>query len=125
MAVELAGNDIGFLTAAADLSAKQYYIVKCTAAEAVNVGSSAGEAVLGVLQNDPTSGQPAIVRTTGVSKVIVGTGDLAVGALVQTNASGQAIAAASGDYTIGYCIKGASAGEYAEIVVSPSAGQLN
>ena len=125
MAIEIAGEDIGFMTAAADLSAKQYFIVDVSADKAVNLASSAGQAVLGVLQNDPVSGATALVRTSGVSKVEVGTGGLAAGDLVQANANGEAIAAASGDYTVGMCLIGAAAGELATIKVTPSAGQVN
>lgn len=126
MAIELnTGQDIGFMTAAADLSAKQYFIVDVTADKQVNLASSAGQAVMGVLQNDPISGAAAIVRTGGVSKVEVGTGGLSAGDLVQANANGEAIAAATGDYTVGMCLIGAAAGEVATILVSPSAGQVN
>jgi hypothetical protein len=125
MAVEQAGIDIGWVTAAADLSAKQFYIVKLTADESVNVGSSAGEAVFGVLQNDPASGAAAIVRVGGVSKVLCGTGGLSAQDLVQTDAAGKGITATSGDYSVGVCVKGAAAGEYATIAVGLSAGQVN
>lgn len=128
MAIELnTGQDIGFMTAAADYqtTSKQYYIVDVSADKTVAIASSAGQACVGVLQNDPASGEPAIVRTGGVSKVIVGTGDISAGDLVQADANAKAIAAASGDYTLGVCLIGASAGEYATILVSPSAGQVN
>lgn len=128
MAIELnTGNDIGFLNAAADYqtTSKQFYIMDCGADGTATLASSAGQACIGVLQNDPASGEAAIVRTGGVSKVLVGTGDISAGDLVQANANGEAIAAASGDYTVGVCLIGASAGEYATILVAPSAGQVN
>lgn len=127
MAIELnTGQDIGFLEAAADYqtTSKQYYFVSAASGKAT-LASSAGQACIGVLQNDPAAGQPAIVRTGGVSKVLVGTGDLAANAQVQTNANGEAIAAASGDYSLGTCLIGASAGEYATILVGGSTGQVN
>jgi hypothetical protein len=128
MAFELnTGNDIGFLVAAADYqtTSKQYYIVDCGADNTATLASVAGQAAIGVLQNDPAAGEAAIVRTGGVSKVIVGTGDITAGDLVQTDATGAAIAAAGSDYTVGVCLVGASAGEYATILVTPSAGQVN
>jgi hypothetical protein len=119
------GHDYGQAVAAADYSAKQFYIVDISANNTVTVASSAGQACFGVLQNAPESGEVASVRYGGVSKVVAGTGGLAAGDLVQAAADGTAIDAASGDYTIGMCVIGASAGESATIVVMPSAGQLN
>lgn len=126
MAYEIDVFDLGTTSASADLSAKQFYLVDVSGDNTVIVASSAGQAVLGVLQNAPESGQAANVRVYGVSKVVVGTGDITAGDLVQTDASGTAIAAASGDYSIGICLVGASAGENATILVTgPSAGQIN
>lgn len=126
MAIEQdTGQDIGFLTAAADYSAKQYYIMDIGADKTATLASVAGQAVIGVLQNAPASGAAARVRTGGVSKVIVGTGGITAGAQVQTDATGAAIAAASGDWTLGMCLIGAAAGEYATILVAPSGGQVN
>ncbi len=126
MAIELdTGQDIGFLLAGADLSTKQHFIVDVSADKTVILASVAGQAALGVLVNDPVSGAAARVRTGGVSKVEVGTGDLAAGDQVQTDATGAAIAAATGDWTLGMCLIGASAGELATILVAPSGGQVN
>jgi len=59
--------DITF-KAAADLSAKQYYAVKLSADNTVNV-SGANERAIGILQNKPdTAGDSAVVRVAGVSK---------------------------------------------------------
>jgi len=125
MAIEVnTGQDIGFMTAAADLSGSQYRIVKVTADKQVNLGSSAGETVLGVLQNDPKSGEAALVRTGGVSKVVAG-GTLSAGDKVQTDANGAAITALTGDFTVGQVLIGAASGEIATILVSPSGGQIN
>lgn len=126
MAIEQdTGQDIGFMIAGADLSAKQHHIVDVSADKTVVLASSAGQAALGVLQNDPVSGAAAKVRTGGVSKVLVGAGGLTAGAGVQANANGEAIAAATGDYTLGMCLIGGAAGEYASILVQPSGGQVN
>lgn len=58
----------GFV-AAADLSSKQFYFVKLTAAGAVNVCTAATDKPIGVLQNEPTSGKAAEIMVMGVSKV--------------------------------------------------------
>lgn len=125
MAYQVPGFVTGTVTAAADLSAKQYYIVKVTANNAVNLTSSAGEAAFGILQNAPTSGAAAAVMNVGVSLVIAGSGGLAAGNLVQAAADGTAIAASTGDYVLGTVIVGASAGEYATIFVNAANGQNN
>lgn len=123
MAVELQGLDIGWLTASADLSAKQYYIVDASGDGTVTVAGSAGQAVLGVLQNDPESGQVALVRTNGVSKVKVGTGGLTAGDLVQAAADGTAIAASTGDYVVGMALNTGAEGTY--VAVSLGVGGQN
>jgi len=119
------GNDYGQAVAAADYSAKQFYLVDISANNTVTVASSAGQACFGVLQNAPLSGEVASVRPIGPSKVVVGTGGIAAGDQVQAAADGTAIAAATGDFTVGMCLIGASAGENATIFVMPSSGQVN
>ena len=58
------------LTAGADLSAKQYYVVKlASTAKQVIVGAAATDAVIGVVQNDPGSGEEALVAALGVVQV--------------------------------------------------------
>lgn len=62
------------LVAAADLSAKQYYWMEMasTAGQCKTLNATTDEAI-GILQNDPTSGQEAEVAYAGVAKVIAGT----------------------------------------------------
>jgi hypothetical protein len=57
-------------SAGADLSAKQHYIVKISAANTVDL-CGAGEAAIGVLQNDPASGRAASVLIIGVTYMVV------------------------------------------------------
>jgi hypothetical protein len=60
------------LTAAADLSAKQYHFVAVdTAGSAVLTGDNGNP--VGVLQNKPTAGQAAQVCVSGVTKLYIGT----------------------------------------------------
>lgn len=125
MSNEQGSFSIGWLTASADLSAKQHYALKVSGNGTVTVSSAAGAAVVGVLQNKPTSGQAADVMVSGVTKVEAGTGGLTAGALWQTAADGTAIAAASGDYACGIVLIGASAGEKATVTVNAPGGQNN
>lgn len=82
----------GSHTAAADLSTKQFYIVRQTAENAVNLTTAATQLPAGVLQNKPTSGQIAEVAEGGHCKVIAG-GNVAVGDPLVSDGNGKAIAA--------------------------------
>jgi hypothetical protein len=83
------------LLAAADLSASQYCFVKIDSAGKVAL-CGAGENAIGVLQNAPTAdGALAIVKTFGFTKVVVAA-DLAIGAILASDASGKAKAAVKG-----------------------------
>ena len=107
-------NDIGTLTAAADLSAKQYYFVKLASATTVTVCAAITDKPIGVLQNNPTAGQQAIVRPFGVSEMSAD-GTIAVGASLGTSSDGQADSIVAGTdttvYLVGTAIGAASAGE--------------
>lgn len=108
-------------TAAADLSGKQYYFVKISGAGQVNVCSAATDVPCGVLQNKPTSGQPAEIVALGVTKVSSDAG-LTAGNLIGTSGDGQADAKAVTDtteYVAGTVLKGTSnAGELATAMVN-------
>lgn len=79
------------MLAAADLSAKQYYAVKVTASDTINL-SGAGENAIGILQNKPTSGQTATVMVMGESMAIYGD-TVTAGANLMVNASGKLVPA--------------------------------
>lgn len=86
------------LSAAADLSAKKFYIVKQTTDTAVNLASAGTDDLLGTLNNKPVSGETAsISRFRGGStvKVILGA-TLARGARITSDANGKAAASATG-----------------------------
>lgn len=107
MAFEVTGSTLPAVTAAADLSAQQFRFVKITAAKAINL-AGAGDAVAGVLQNKPISGQAATVWGVGsVSKVVAGAA-VAAGAFVTPDASGDAVTAGTGNYIAGEAIDAAA-----------------
>jgi hypothetical protein len=56
--------------AGADLSAKQYTMVKMNTSGQVIAIAAATDLPLGILQNKPTSGQSATVAVAGVSKLV-------------------------------------------------------
>ena len=123
MAYESPGIDIGTFTAAADLSAKQYHFVVLASATTVNVATAITNAPIGILQNTPTSGQVAVVRVHGVSKVVAD-GTLAAANFIGTSADAQADAISPGTdttvYMMGQCIEAASAGETFTMFLNPS-----
>jgi hypothetical protein len=95
--------------AAANLTAHQYTLVRLSAAGRVNQASdSANVALLGVLQNKPTTDQHATVADFGVSKIVAGAATT-VGAYVTTNSSGRGIDATSGTMIIGRWLEAAAA----------------
>ena len=105
------------LEAGADLSADQFTFVVVAADGQVDQVSSAGGEVDGVLLNDPAAaGRAATVAYAGVVKVYAG-GTVASGAKVQSDASGAAITAASGDLVVGKCVKGGAVGELIEVLL--------
>ena len=123
MAYEAAQIRFGNLTAAADLSSKQYYFVKLASATTVNVCSAITDIPIGVLQNTRESGEAAEVCIFGITKVSAD-GTLAAGNLIGTSADGQADAIAAGTdttvYTQGQAITAASAGETTTMFLNPA-----
>jgi hypothetical protein len=66
---------------------------------------------IGILQNNPNSGEEATVMINGVSKVKIDvSGALTAGAVVSSSSAGTAIAATTGEYTVGQIVVGAAAG---------------
>jgi hypothetical protein len=83
------------LAAGADLSASQYCFVKLNSSGLV-VLCGAGEAAIGILQNDPdASGKAATVAISGVSKIVAG-GSITRGVRVASDGSGKAKTAVAG-----------------------------
>src|SRR5690348_10526285 len=86
------------LEAAADLSAKRFYIVKQASATTMNVADSAAVAY-GILQDIPKSGElgnVAVCGAGGISRVVSdGTTPIAVGDFLKSHTNGKAIKAAT------------------------------
>lgn len=106
----------------ADLSDKQYRLVKMSAANKVNVASSETDAIIGVLQNEPEEGEAAVVRLEGTSKVSSGTPvGVDYGEYVTSDSNGQAMkTTSSDDNVIGICLSAASTAvdDVVEILIS-------
>jgi hypothetical protein len=109
------------MKAAGDLSAKQYYFVKVTAANSVNVAGD-GELAHGVLQDKPASGEMGSVAISGITMIKCG-GTISAGGLVSSDASGTAVANSGTDYILGVAIEGGASGEIIPVLLL-SAGKL-
>jgi hypothetical protein len=111
------------VAAGANLSAKQYFFVKPD-----GTLCGAGGKALGVLQNNPTSGQAAGVRVLGCTKVVYG-GSISVGDYVASDANGKAVLATvasvlagtpeplAGDHVIGIALTAGSASDVGSIAL--------
>jgi len=105
--------------AAADLSGLQFYCVKLTGDNKVNITDTAGSDCAGVLQNKPESAQHANVAAIGVSKIRVG-GACSYGDLLSVADSGWATVATSGTKTFGFIVDGCASGMIATTVLNCS-----
>ena len=116
MAVFREGNTIGF-EAGADLSAKQFFIVKLNADKEVVLAAAATDAILGILQNEPLEGERATIRpnnASGTGKVIAG-GAITLGAWLTTDANGEAVVTTTdGNVLIGQAVEAADDGDVFE-----------
>jgi len=123
MAYESPSITLGTLTAAADLSAKQYHFVKLASATTVNVCTATTDRAIGILQNNPTSGQQAVIQIFGISKVVAD-GTIAFNNVIGTSADSQADAIVPGTdtsvVTLGVAIQAASASETFTMFLNPT-----
>lgn len=116
MAWELPVLDLS-LEAGADLSAKQFYLVKLDSSGRV-VLAGAAERAIGVLQNKPLAGEAAQVRVLGVSKVISGY-SFGVGTVLASDSAGKAVASSSAK-PIGISLEAAgAANQIVSVLVIP------
>ena len=89
-------NFYGGLSAAADLTGKQYHIVRLSAAYTTNQASLATDInIAGVLQNKPSTNEHASVAFEGRGKVVAGAA-INANAWITANSSGRATSVLSG-----------------------------
>lgn len=108
--------------AAADLSGLQYTCMALTTDNPSKVNkASSGAAIVGVLQNKPTSGQVADVRVLGLTKLLVdsGAGVTAGDKLMAVNGTGGVATATTGNFVIGFAEETAAASTYVTAVLLP------
>lgn len=123
MAYEAAQIKLGTLTAASDLSTKQFHFVKLASATTVDVCSAITDKPIGVLQNTPASGAVAEICIFGITKVVCDA-TYSAGAVMGTSSDGQAKAIVAGtdttQYALGQAIEAGVAGNIATMFLNPS-----
>lgn len=106
------------LIAGADLSAKQFFFVSVAADGQIDPTGN-GAIAEGVLQNAPAAaGRAAEVAIGGIVKVECG-GTVTRGGPVASDASGNAVDAASGDIILGTALETGADGQVIEIIFQP------
>lgn len=94
---------LGSYPAGADLSALQFTFVKMNAAGAIVAVAAATDIPIGVLQNQPKSGQFASVVVVGGTKLIASAA-ISLPALIGTTATGTAVKLTAGTDTTKYIL---------------------
>jgi hypothetical protein len=123
MAYETMRNSLPGVAASADLQTKQFFFVKVDGSKTVGLAGD-GEAVAGVLQNKPDTGQAATVWGPGaVTKVVAGAA-IAAGANVSSDAAGKGKTSTSGDYIVGHAVDAVSADGEVVTVTLTTPGRL-
>lgn len=103
MAYELSDSQVVLsIPAGADLSAKQYTFVKISGTGVISV-AAATDAPIGVLLNDPASGETAAVAVSGIVK-LKASAAITAGATIGTTATGTAVTLAAGTDTTKYIV---------------------
>ena len=112
--------------AGADLSDKQYHLVKFSADNTVVLCTALTDKPCGVLQDNPTLGQAAQILATGITKVKVDAATaLVAGQAIGTTVLGTAVSKVAltdiGCYVVGQVVKGGAAGTVATAMISCAA----
>ena len=103
-------RDTRSFVAGESLTAAQFKFVTLESDGQVDLADSAGENCIGVLLNNPAAGAAATVAVSGKVMVTSG-GTIAAGAAVATDASGDAVTAASTNLIMGYALEAAVDGQ--------------
>lgn len=109
MAYEVIGFKTGTLVAAADLSTHQYKFVKLNTTGGVVLATTAGEKVIGVLQNKPLAGQPCEIVHLGICSVLANAALANTGPIMTAATGKAATAATTGSTIVGHLLEAAGA----------------
>lgn len=119
MATSIIRNAIPGLVAGVSLASHQYKVIKAasTAGAVIPVNASTDVAI-GILQNDPTAGQPALIAGPGdIAIGIAGANNLALGNLLGYNTTGQLITASANDKIAQALEASTAVGDYIKVLV--------
>lgn len=123
---------VGELEANADYSgistnaSKQYFAVSAVPSTgtgvvgpaAIALASTSGQAIMGILQNNPQLAESAQVMVHGVSKAVIGASITSIGTILTVNAAGQLINAASGNFGVAMSLQaGVSSGQIIPVLL--------
>ena len=122
MAIEQPCFAVGFMNAAADLSAKQFLCVKVSADKKVDLNGVSGGKILGILQNKPKLDAVTNVMVLGVSKLMAGAGGLAADAIWMSANDGTGVTCTAAKVAGGTVLIGAAQGELATVTVGIATG---
>lgn len=120
--VSRGGLDLPFI-AGADLSAKQYKVVKPgTNSNEVVLSSAATDKSIGVLQNAPVQNEAANVRMLnggGTTRVVAG-GSISKGAYLKADSNGDVVSTTTaGDVIVGQALEDADDNDEFEMLLLP------
>ncbi len=100
--------------AAADYSAKQFFIVAVSADGVATLATAATDKLVGTIMNEPKSGEMLSVQALGFARAIAG-GSVSIGDFLTADGSGEAIATTTtGNQVIGMAIEAADDGDVFE-----------
>lgn len=120
MAYTQAKIQIGSLSAASDLSAKQYHFVKLASETTVDIVSASADTPIGVLMNKPAAGEAAEVCVLGIAKVKANS-SITFGQVIGTVSTGKAEAnPGTTQKVMGQAIQDASANDVFTIFLNPT-----
>ena len=103
-------RDTRTFIAGEDLSSAQFKFVTLESDGQVDLADAAGENAIGVCLVGGTAGKAVTVAVSGKVMVTSG-GTIAAGAQIQTDSSGDALTAATGDVVLGYALESAVDGQ--------------
>lgn len=112
-------------TAAADLSAaaNQYLAVKLTGSRVVNLASTGGENIYGILQNLPALADAADVGIFGVSKARIGAAGCAAGDSLMTEAAtAKLVTKTSTNVVVAVALEAGVSGDIISVKIIPTPG---
>jgi hypothetical protein len=109
------------MVASESLATKQYYGVTVSGNRTVDLQDAVTDIPLGILQNDPASGEEAEVLVIGRTPIVAGE-TITAGQLIRIGADGAAyvfeVDTDTTAYCLGQCTQGGDAGEMIEAIVN-------